>query len=381
MAARASALLDVGRAEEALRLLAPAAPDSGDPQLYVLMILALSRLDRRADAVAVAGTAVADVGPHPEVTRQAAYAYLRTGDVERAAQAAEAAVSAAPQWVPGLLALAEVAAAAGDRDTAGAAVHEALHLAPDDPVGYLVAAEVAMTGRSWISSAWRVARGHYRTALGLDPSNVDARRGLGNLEEQRSRYGRAARWYAEALTLRPGDAVLIDRVRALYGRLLGVVAASSMMLAFVVLMAFLIVADPPPGEAPPSGPGGVLATTAPLIVIGGFVGWLLVSSLRATPRTVLNGLRSDVRSYRRAGRCWRATIAQVVILAGTALVAGLPIGPPADRLGEVMLIWLLGMVVAIVNLILLRVTFGYGGVRPVRPRDLAAGGSRHVGPA
>ncbi|MDQ6873585.1 MAG: hypothetical protein M3042_00770 [Actinomycetota bacterium] len=77
------------------------------------------------------------------------------------------------------------------------------------------------------------------------------------------------------------------------------------------------------------------------------VGLVVWASLRAIPRVAVSALRSDIRVFRRARRCFRRTITQLVLLAATIAAAVFPIGAPAARLGWVVIIWLVGMVVSI----------------------------------
>lgn len=358
VAARASALLDLGRTDDALALLGPAVASSGSARMYALFVAALSHAGRPTEAAPAATHAMSEVGPDPDLARIATYAFLAVGDRAAAVTTASAAVQLAPHWVPALLALALAEGAGGGLpglDRAGEAVGEALRLGPDLPAVHSLAGEIAVLRRRW-----RQAREHYRAALRLDPLDTEALTGLGRLEEKRSRYGRAARWYAQALTNQPGNPFLAARVRGLLGQILGVVGAVSMLLSVLVFIMFATQADPQPGKAPPSALATILITLAG----AAGVGLLVWTSLRAIPRVAVSALRSDVRVYRRPRRCFRRTIAQLVLLAATIVAAVFPVGSPPSRLGWVVSIWLAGMVLSIVNVIGIRLAFGFGGGRP-----------------
>jgi tetratricopeptide (TPR) repeat protein len=359
--ARAGLLLGVGRAAEALELVGPLLGAQDDPAPHAVAVGALLALGRPEDAARLADSALAAFGPVPALFRAATHAHLAAGDPPRALVVARYGVEHSPQWVPGLLALAAAARATGDLDAADRAVDAAVPLAPDDPAVWLVAAELA-----WARRRLRLARRHLRTVLRLDPENVTAMRGLGLLDERGSRFGGAARWYARALRLSPGDRELGDRVRALFGRSLTVVTAALVVIGFVTFVAFMARADPAPGEVehPLFWPAWTVG------LVGSFLG-LTWYSLRGAPRVVLRVLAAETRAYRRARRCARLAVAQAVTVAATVLAAVVPVGEPRDRLAVVVLVWLVSMVLMIWQCVALRLAFGFGQDRPVRahPRD------------
>lgn len=107
---RASILLNLGRAEEALQLLAPFVASSQDPSPHELAVLALLALGRADDAALAAQAALESCGLLPELARVASFNYRDAGAPVRAVGVARAGVGQAPEWVP--VALAPVGRAA-----------------------------------------------------------------------------------------------------------------------------------------------------------------------------------------------------------------------------------------------------------------------------
>jgi Tetratricopeptide repeat len=363
-AERAALLLGVGSAAEALELVVPFLAAEDDPAPHVVAVSALLAMARPTDARHVADMALAAFGPAPLLARVATYAYLAAGDPQRAREVAGSGVQHSPQWVPGLLALATAEAAAGDAVAAERVLARVIELAPDEPDGWLLAAELAAN-----SGRTKDARRHLLTVLSLDPTNVAAMRALGLLDERRSRFGRAARWYAGALRLRPADQELGTRVRALFGRFLAMASAALVTVDFVAFVAFMARADPSPRAA--AGPAGPVFWVLWVVGFGGFFVAFTAYALRGAPRLVLGALAAEARTYRRVRRCVRLGVAHAVLVIATVLAAVAPVGEPHDRMPAVLLIWLAAMLVMVWLCIALRRTFGYGQTRPARahPRD------------
>ncbi|HEV2087314.1 MAG TPA: hypothetical protein VGR21_03270 [Cryptosporangiaceae bacterium] len=95
VAARASALLELGRPQEALDLLAPAAATSADAGVHQLVVVALSQLGRHEDAASAADAALDVLGPGPALARVASHAFRVVGENERALDIARAGVEPA----------------------------------------------------------------------------------------------------------------------------------------------------------------------------------------------------------------------------------------------------------------------------------------------
>ncbi|MCO1656134.1 tetratricopeptide repeat protein [Pseudonocardia humida] len=365
-AERAALLLGIGSAAEALELVAPFLATQDDPAPHVVAVSALLVLGEPAEAARVADTALGAFGPVPLLFRAASFAYRAAGDPQRALEVTRWGVHHSPQWVPGLLALVEAERTTGAVAAAEQALARATALAPDTPEVWLVAAELALgTGRS------RLARRHLLTALRIDPANAVAMRGMGMLDERRSRFGSAGRWYARALRLRPGDEELSTRVRALFGRFLTMATAPLIVVGFVAFIAFMARADPAPGQQGLGEPSGALSWALWVVGVGGsFVGtaWY---TLRGAPRVVLGALAAEARSYRRVRRCVRLTAAHAVLVTATVLAALAPVGEPRDRLAVVFALWFAAMVVMVWLCVALRLAFGFGQTRAARahPRD------------
>lgn len=356
----AAMLVEAGSPGRAMDLLAPHLAVFDLPAPHAVAVVALLALDRPQDAVRVAEAAMAAFAADPELARVSSYAFRAVGQPERGLEAARVAVEGMPEWVPGLLALVAAQLGVGDRDAAQASLAAAVALAPDRTEVWLLSADLALA-RGHAGAA----RAHLLTALRLDPTSVAAMRGLGLVEERRNRYGSAARWYAAALRLSPGDQALATALRALFGRVLGVFASTLVVVGLVAFMAFMIVADPQPGAAATGGGGPVFWVL--WFGFGAFFVGLARYSLRGTPRVVLAALAAETRSYRRVRRCVRLVVAHGASVAATVLVAVAPFGAPSDRLPVVFLIWLVSMVLLCVLCVALRVTFGYGQTRAARP--------------
>lgn len=92
--ARASILLDLGRADEALRLVAPLLASGELPAPHELAV-ALLALGRNDDAARAAQAGLESFGPVPELARVAAYAFRAAGAAEQALAVARAAEATA----------------------------------------------------------------------------------------------------------------------------------------------------------------------------------------------------------------------------------------------------------------------------------------------
>lgn len=360
-AARAAALLELGRADEALQMVAPFVATSQDPTAHAVAVVALMDLGRPVDAARAADAAMEACGPVPELARVASYAYRDAGAPVKGVAVARAGVEQAPEWVPGLLALIEAELAVGHRAEAQAGLSTALALAPDSPSLRLVAADVALA-----SGDRKLAREHCLEALHLDPTNASALRGLGLLDEQRNRIARAASWYAMALRLRPGDEELATRVRALFGRLLGTINVGILVVMFAAFFTTMSRVDRSLDQRNSTGLTDGVTLVLAFLACGAFLGWLYWTNFRGVPRVVLDALRSETRTFRRVQRCARLTAAYAGSVALLTLTALIPAGGDT-RLGIVFFLFLIAMVLMVVSLISLRVTFGYGQTRAAEP--------------
>lgn len=285
----------------------------------------------------------------------------RAGAPAKGLAAARAGVGQAPEWVPGQLALIEAELAVGRRSHAQVALSTALALAPDSSSVRLVAADVALAFGNR-----KLAAEHCREALRLDPTNAAALRGLGLLAEQRNRLARAARWYAQALRLRPGDAELANRVRALFGRLLGTINVAILVMMFVAFFTIVSRIDRSLDQRNSTGLTDGVTLVLAYAACGGFLGYLYWTHFRGVPRVVLDALRSETRTFRRVQRCARLTLAYAVSVLLLTLTALIPVDGDT-KLGIVALLFLVAMTLLLASLISLRVTFGYGQTRAAKP--------------
>jgi|SRR5580692_265719 tetratricopeptide (TPR) repeat protein len=197
---RASAMIDLGRFAEAVRLLGAvvaAAPDScrawcllsraqlghGDPAAAVVAARRASALDPADDwPFRLASTALVGLG--------------RPADALAAARQGR---RLAPHlWRPQVC-LAQAAVAAGERELAAGAIAAALALAPDEPEVHVVAGKVALG-----DGDLRAAAACQRAALALDPDNTGAINELGLISLRSSDPVTAAGYFLRAVRAAPG---------------------------------------------------------------------------------------------------------------------------------------------------------------------------------
>jgi tetratricopeptide (TPR) repeat protein len=198
-AARASALLELGRASEAERLLRAALQaEPEDSGLLVLLAQALLGQDKDAEAADVAARAVAMV-PDDVMALSclgaAAAAQKRYGD---ALKAVRRAVDLAPEFADLHRQHAEILLAKGERAQALAEARRARHLAPDSAPIAAVYGEVLLVNGDTDQAHAEIDR-----ALRLDPENARAHRAAGLFQLRRGGRHESIQRYREALRLEP----------------------------------------------------------------------------------------------------------------------------------------------------------------------------------
>jgi Flp pilus assembly protein TadD len=239
IAARAQALIDLGRYDEALRLAAQglaAAPS--DSRLLCLSAVALHGLKRDAEAVCVAEQAITGSPGDQWAHRLRAIALIgvareqrrgaRRKTARRAIEAAQEAVRLAPNSHLGYLLLAEARLVATDIRGADAAVQEATRLAPESADAWITRSQVALRARNF-AAAERAAR----TALNLAPDHFAAHNNLGAALLGRGKRQDAAFAFTTAGQLQPTSTVVqrnLRRTGMLGPRLLLVVALLPLFL-------------------------------------------------------------------------------------------------------------------------------------------------------
>ena len=201
--ARASAMLDVRRYDEASRLLArivAAEPDSG--RAWCLMARAHLGADRYAEAVEVANRAVtldpSDEWPH----RLASNALLHLGNYSDAMRAAQEACRLAPSFWQTHVCLAQAALAAHRLDAADDAAAQARALAPNEPDVHFISGKVSLS-----RGDLPTAREHQERAVALDPAHSGAMNELGRIRLRRNDPIGAIRHFLSAARATPDEQI------------------------------------------------------------------------------------------------------------------------------------------------------------------------------
>jgi len=199
---RATALTDVGRAQQAAQLLRDAlATNPGDAAL----LDALATAELEFDLEAALETTRRLLAVDPESYRGhylAAASCYELGKVKESVEHATRAVEAAP-WNPSAHALfAEaVSRRSRGRKRAAKAAKRAIELAPDQTVGYVAAGNVDLHhGHMHPAAIW------YEKALAIDPSDRVARLNLALAREAHGALGTAFKGVHGLLALDPRDA-------------------------------------------------------------------------------------------------------------------------------------------------------------------------------
>ena len=199
--ARASAMLDVRRFDEATALLArvvAAEPESS--RAWCLMARAHLGTERYTDAIDAANRAVAldpaDEWPH----RLASNALVHLGNYPDALRAADQACRLAPGFWQTHVCVAQAALAGHRLDVANAAAARARALAPNEPDVHFLSGKVSLTG-----GALAEAREHQERALSLDPAHSGAMNELGRIRLRRHDTAGAIRHFISAARAAPDE--------------------------------------------------------------------------------------------------------------------------------------------------------------------------------
>jgi tetratricopeptide (TPR) repeat protein len=201
--ARASAMLDVRRFDEASQLLArvvAAEPESG--RAWCLMARAHLGADRYAEAITAANRAVAlepgDEWPH----RLASNALVHLGNYADALRAAHEACRIAPGYWQTHVCVAQAALAAHRLDIAADAAARARALAPSEPDVHFLSGKVSLA-RGDLAGA----REHAERALALDPAHSGAMNELGRIRLRRHDTAGAIRHFISAARAAPDERI------------------------------------------------------------------------------------------------------------------------------------------------------------------------------
>jgi Flp pilus assembly protein TadD len=231
--ARARALLDVGRADEAAAVLSTTlAADPRDPHAWCLLGLAHLRCDRSRDALASAHRAI-ELGSELEwAHRIASIAELRLGNRSRAVAAARESVRLGPgiAFSHAQLAIALSRGWPWQWREAATEVDRSLELGSHEPEVHRLAGDVALRLRRR-----RLAQARYRRALELDPSDATALNNLAVVRLRRGAFVAAATAFSHAAALDPAT--------DLHRRNLDAAVKGTLAHGVVVLGAAIVVAS------------------------------------------------------------------------------------------------------------------------------------------
>jgi tetratricopeptide (TPR) repeat protein len=201
--ARASAMLDVRRFDEASQLLArvvAAEPESS--RAWCLMARAHLGAERYTEAVSTANRAVAldpaDEWPH----RLASNALVHLGQHADALRAAYEAARLAPGYWQTHVCVAQAALAAQRLDIAADAASRARTLAPNEPDVHFLSGKVSLA-RGDLAAA----REHQEGALALDPAHSGAMNELGRIRLRRHDTAGAIRHFISAARATPDERI------------------------------------------------------------------------------------------------------------------------------------------------------------------------------
>lgn len=244
--ARARAMLDVGRYDEAASLLGQiVAADPGDSRAWCLLAVAHLGTGDYQGAVAGAGRAAALAPSDDWPQRLVSTAQARMGNVQAAVRAANEACRLAPdEWRAWLcLAQAPLAPALDHAQAevkanllaaAEQAAANARRLAPEEPGVHHVSGRV-----SFAKEQWKAARAHQERALSLDPAHSGALNELGRISLKRRKAARAAGHFVQAARSAPGITAygrnVEAAVRSLVYRVMYLAAPGCWALALVTV--------------------------------------------------------------------------------------------------------------------------------------------------
>ena len=201
--ARASAMLDVRRFDEASALLArvvSAEPESS--RAWCLMARAHLGAERYTEAISAANRAVsldpADEWPH----RLASNALVHLGNFPDALRAADEARRLAPGYWQTHVCVAQAALAGQRPGVAAEAASRARALAPNEPDVHFLSGKVSLA-RGQLAEA----REHQEQALALDPAHSGAMNELGRIRLRRHDTAGAIRHFISAARATPEERI------------------------------------------------------------------------------------------------------------------------------------------------------------------------------
>ena len=313
--ARASAMLDVRRFDEAAELLArvvSAEPESS--RAWCLMARAHLGADRYGEAVSAANRAAAldpaDEWPH----RLASNALVHLGKYRDALRAAYEAVRLAPSYWQTHVCVAQAALAAQRLDVATEAAARARGLAPNEPDVHFLSGKVSLA-RSDLAGA----REHQERALALDPGHSGAMNELGRIRLRRHDTAGAIRHFISAARATPDERIYSRNIDVV---LLRTVSRTIYVFTLIALILIWIPAVTHVDRLP-----FVIALAAAAVVTAICFAWMVLRLPREARLLVRRTLRAP-----------RVAAALALALGGVAVAFGLVAFTPAADLAQVELL-------------------------------------------
>jgi Flp pilus assembly protein TadD len=219
---RAELLTDTDRHLEALQLVTPtlaAHPD--DPRPHLAASLAQLGIDGGGAEALRHAQEAARLQPHSEhAYRLQALAYLKLDRQREASHVARRAVELEPDvWQTHYIHARTLLNDPFTQDQAGRAAAEAMRLAPHEPAVHLLAAWTHLDGGARVTKEdRRVAEGHIREALRLDPQSSAAAHELARVQLHARSSSQAMSGFADALRMDPQQSVSVAGMSAAFAQ-------------------------------------------------------------------------------------------------------------------------------------------------------------------
>ncbi len=311
--ARASAMLDVRRFDEASALLArvvSAEPESA--RAWCLMARAHLGAERYTEAIGAANRAVAldpaDEWPH----RLASNALVHLGQYGDALQAAHEACRLAPGYWQTHVCVAQAALAARRLNIAAEAATRSRSLAPNEPDVHFLSGKVSLA-RGQLAEA----REHQERALALDPAHSGAMNELGRIRLRRHDTAGAIRHFISAARATPDERIYSRNIDVV---LLRTVSRTIYVFTLIALILIWVPAVTHTGRLP-----FVIALGTVAVVTAAWFAWMVLRLPREARLIVRRTLRAP-----------RVTAAMALALGGVAMAFGLVTFTPSTDLPQIL---------------------------------------------
>jgi tetratricopeptide (TPR) repeat protein len=321
--ARASAMLDVRRFDEASELLArlvSAEPENS--RAWCLMARAHLGGERYTEAITAANRAVsldpADEWPH----RLASNALVHLGNYPDALRAAQAASRLAPGYWQTHVCVAQAALAGQRLGAAAEAASRARALAPNEPDVHFLSGKVSLA-RGRLAEA----REHQERALALDPAHSGAMNELGRIRLRRHDTAGAIRHFISAARATPEERIYSRNIDVV---LLRTVSRTIYVFTLVALILIWIPAVTHVDRLP-----FVVALGMAAAVTAACFAWIVLRLPHEARRLVRRTLRTP-----------RVAAALALVAGGVAVAFGLVAFTPAPDLAQVLPVAVVIMVAA-----------------------------------